>query len=67
MNDRIIALEEKVCFQEQYIEELNTALSQQQLTIDKMQLQLKFLAGKLHGVQSSNIADQKDETPPPHY
>lgn len=60
-------LETKVAFQEQTIEELNQALIDQQFVLDKMQQQLRHLAEKLHGVQTSNIASRSEETPPPHY
>lgn len=60
-------LETKVSFQEQTIEELNQALIDQQFILDKMQQQLRHLAEKLQGVQTSNIASRSEETPPPHY
>lgn len=60
-------LEMKITFQEKTIEELNRALVHQQFSIDKMQLQLRYLVNKLKDIQSSNIASQAEETPPPHY
>ncbi len=67
-NEQYLAeLEMKITFQEKAIEELNQALIQQQLTIDKMQVQLRYLVNKLKDVQPSNIASQAEETPPPHY
>lgn len=60
-------LEMKIAFQEKTIEELNQALIQQQFSIDKMQLQLRYLVNKLKDIQPSNIASQAEETPPPHY
>ncbi|KGQ66483.1 SlyX family protein [Gallibacterium anatis] len=64
---RMDELETKVAFQENTIEQLNQALIEQQFIIDKMQLQLRYLAQKLKDVQPSNIATQTEETPPPHY
>ena len=64
---RMDELETKVSFQENTIEQLNQALIEQQFIIDKMQLQLRYLAQKLKDVQPSNIATQAEETPPPHY
>ncbi|MFU2122681.1 SlyX family protein [Gallibacterium anatis] len=64
---RMDEMETKVAFQENTIEQLNQALIEQQFIIDKMQLQLRYLAQKLKDVQPSNIATQAEETPPPHY
>jgi len=64
---QIDELEMKQAFQEQTIDELNQALTQQQFLIDEMQVQLKFMVGKVKGMQTSNMADESEETPPPHY
>lgn len=60
-------LEMKQAFQEQTIDELNQALTQQQFVIDKMQTQMQFLVGKVKGIAPSNMASESEETPPPHY
>lgn len=67
LEPRIAELEMKLTFQETIIEELNQALIEQQFLIDKMQVQLRYLVNKLKDVQTSNIATQAEETPPPHY
>ena len=67
LDDRIAELEMKIAFQEQLLDELNQALVQQQFDMDKIQLQLRYLAGNLKDMQPSNIASQAEETPPPHY
>ncbi|OOF66059.1 SlyX family protein [Rodentibacter sp. Ppn85] len=67
LENRIAELEMKVAFQEQLLEELNQALVQQQFDMDKIQLQLRYVANKLKDFHSSNIASQAEETPPPHY
>ena len=67
LEDRIAELEMKIAFQEQLLDELNQALVQQQFDMDKIQLQLRYLAGKLKDMQPSNIVSQAEETPPPHY
>ncbi|TYA51605.1 SlyX protein [Aggregatibacter actinomycetemcomitans] len=64
---RITGLEMKATFQETVIEELNQALVEQQFILDKIQLQLRYLANKIQDMQPSNIASQAEETPPPHY
>ncbi|HBO38977.1 MAG TPA: SlyX protein [Pasteurellaceae bacterium] len=67
IEQHLAELEMKMAFQEKTIEELNQALIRQQFTIDKIKLQLHYLVNKLKDVQSSNIATQAEETPPPHY
>ena len=67
LEQRIAELEMKSAFQETAIEELNQSLIEQQLLIDKMQVQLRYLVNKLKDMQPSNIASQAEETPPPHY
>ena len=64
---RINDLECQLAFQEQTIEDLNGALSQQQLQITKMVDQMKYVVGKVKNMDSSNLADPSEETPPPHY
>ncbi|TMX42198.1 SlyX family protein [Vibrio sp. Hep-1b-8] len=67
LEKRVNDLECQLAFQEQTIEELNDALSQQQLLITKMQDQMKYVVGKVKNIDSSNLADPSQETPPPHY
>ncbi|GEA51373.1 hypothetical protein VIN01S_21770 [Vibrio inusitatus NBRC 102082] len=67
LNQKIDDLECKAAFQEQTIEELNDALSQQQILISKMQHQMKYVVGKVKNIDGSNLADPTEETPPPHY
>ncbi|MBD1557358.1 SlyX protein [Vibrio sp. S9_S30] len=67
LQTRIENLECQLAFQEQTIDELNDALSQQQLLITKMQDQMKYVVGKMKNMDSSNLADASEETPPPHY
>lgn len=67
LQQRIDDLECKLAFQEQTIDELNSALTQQQLLINKMQDQMKYVVGKMKNIDTSNLADPANETPPPHY
>ncbi|GAB3534031.1 MULTISPECIES: SlyX family protein [Photobacterium] len=64
---QIDELEMKQAFQEQTIEDLNQALTKQQFLIDEMQVQLKYMVGKVKGIEPSNMASESEETPPPHY
>lgn len=67
IEQRLAELEMKLTFQDNLLEELNQALIEQQFVIDKMQLQLRYMAEKLKDVQPSNVASRAEETPPPHY
>ena len=51
LENRIEELETKIAFQEQLLDELNHALVQQQFDIDKMQVQLRYMANKLKDFQ----------------
>lgn len=64
---RIDELEMKQAFQDQTIEDLNQALTAQQFLVDKIQMQMKFMVGKVKGMEPSNMANESEETPPPHY
>ncbi len=67
LQERIEDLECKLAFQEQTIETLNDALTQQQLLLSKMQDQMKYVVGKVKNMDTSSLADPAHETPPPHY
>lgn len=67
LQSRLDELEMKLAFQEQTTDELNDALIKQQFMIDRMEVQLKFMVGKVKGMQTSNMASESEETPPPHY
>ncbi|MEZ9183867.1 SlyX family protein [Vibrio splendidus] len=67
LESRVNDLECQLAFQEQTIEELNEALSQQQMLLTRMQDQMKFVVGKVKNMDGSNLADASEETPPPHY
>lgn len=67
LQERIEDLEYKLAFQEQTIETLNDALTQQQLLLSKMQDQMKYVVGKVKNMDTSTLADPAHETPPPHY
>lgn len=63
LESRVNDLECQLAFQEQTIEELNEALSQQQMLITKMQDQMKYVVGKVKNIDGSNLADASEETP----
>nr|WP_238322198.1 SlyX family protein [Vibrio mexicanus] len=46
---------------------LKCGVEQQQLLITKMQDQMKYVVGKVKNMDTPNMADPSEETPPPHY
>ncbi|WJG09320.1 SlyX family protein [Aliiglaciecola sp. LCG003] len=71
MNDelqhQLADLQTQVAFQEDTIEQLNQALADQQLQIDRITFQLKHVTHRVKQIEPSNIADPSEEAPPPHY
>lgn len=64
-NERIDALETRIAFQDQTIEELNAALTEQWKTIDLLAKKLTMIEEQVRS--GSYIADPATEKPPPHY
>lgn len=67
MNDRIIELEVRVAFQDQTIQALNEAVTQQQAQLDRLTRELVRLKAQLTSQASSQVIPADQEQPPPHY
>ena len=67
IDERIMALEVKLAFQEDLVETLNQVIISQQQQLELLQQQFKLLYQQLKSLQPSNIADVSEEVPPPHY
>jgi len=67
MESRITELEIRLTHLEDTIEVLNQTIIQQHGDIDSLQLQVSNLEKKLKASQSSPLAHESEETPPPHY
>jgi len=67
MENRVTELEIRLTHLEDTIEVLNQTVIEQHNHIDLLQLQVSTLEKKLKAAQSSPIAHESEETPPPHY
>lgn len=66
-DSRITELEIRLTHYEDTLEQLNQTIISQGNEIDTLKVQLEHLNKKLKSAQGSILADEKDETPPPHY
>lgn len=67
MESRIEDLEVRSAHQEQAVEELSRELREQQRLVEELRVQVRHLSGMLKAMTPSNIADESQEAPPPHY
>ena len=67
MENRVTELEIRLTHLEDTIEVLNQTIIKQHGDIDTLQLQVSLLEKKIKASQSSPVAPESEETPPPHY
>jgi SlyX protein len=64
---RIDALEIRIAYQDQTIEELNAALASQWREIDRLRREMKLLESEMREAMAATPGDAAAEPPPPHY
>ncbi|MBR9858348.1 MAG: SlyX family protein [Gammaproteobacteria bacterium] len=64
---RLDQLETRLAFQDDTIEQLNQEITAQGAETARLKAQLSLMVKKLKELQPGEVADQADETPPPHY
>ncbi len=67
MDNRITELEIRLTHFEDTVEVLNQTIIKQSDEISSLQLQVSLLEKKIKASQSSPVAHESEETPPPHY
>jgi len=67
MKSRIDGLETRIAYQDQMIEDLNSAVTGQWKMIEDLTRRYKMLADRIEEAENSAGSDPSKEPPPPHY
>ena len=67
MEERITELEFRLAFQDDTIQKLNDVVVEQQQQIDQLSIQMSELKQQIQSLVPVLVADESQETPPPHY
>jgi SlyX protein len=64
---RLDALEIRIAYQDQTIEELNAAVIRQAQEIDRLRREMRLLEAEMREAMAATPGDPAAEPPPPHY
>lgn len=67
LEKRLEALELKVAFQDDTVEQLNQEITALNMQNSLLKRQIELLAQKMKETKGSAVASEAEETPPPHY
>jgi SlyX protein len=64
---RLDALEIRIAYQDQTIEDLNATLIRQGQEIERLRREMRLLEAEMRETMAANPGDPAAEPPPPHY
>jgi len=67
MKERITDIEIQLMHHENTIQQLNEVITRQQLAIEELQADFRQIMEDLRKIDNSDMSDQQEEEPPPHY
>jgi len=67
MKERITDIEIQLMHHENTIQQLNEVITRQQLAIEELQADFRQIMENLQKLDNSDMLDQQEEEPPPHY